>query len=587
MERATESEAQTVLSLILSSLEPQASDEAPERGALAELRLGEHTKSELAALLAMLRDAERAERPGALLRTVVARLAGVLGAARCSVVAAAPGSASARVIATHEPAPDEEPLALDLAKYPEIREALAGGRVVHVESLHADPLLAPVRPALAGLPDASILVAPIRVAGAVAGALFIRGGDASRRFAARKVRLAATAAALAGEALSRAVAREALGREARRASLEREIIRARYELAREYADLLENTSDGVFALAPSGAIAAVNRRAQEITGYARAELVGKPFGRIVPEEELRAILAMRGMEEPGELERYHVHIDDRRGERRSVSLSIQRLDSGERIVSMRDNTLEKRLEERLTAANERLRRLSEMKNAFLASAAHELRTPLAVALGSLRAVEAAGLGGAPAAALADARECLEELQAVVADMLDLTRLESGRMALRAAEGDLAQAARKAVARLRGEAEARGVAIEMAGEPALAAVFDPSRIAQVFTNLLANALKFTPRGGRVTVRLTAEEEGEAWIEVSDTGPGIPEARLEEVFEEFAQAGRDADGRGSGLGLAIVRRIAQAHGGAATAHRSAEGGALLRVRLPRSPAARAAA
>jgi len=140
----------------------------------------------------------------------------------------------------------------------------------------------------------------------------------------------------------------------------------------------------------------------------------------------------------------------------------------------------------------------------------------------------------------------------------------------------------AVSAVRTEAEARDVHIALEGEPSQRAAVAPALVRQAVVNLLANAIRYSPPGGTVTVRV-AREDGSAVIEVLDDGPGFPPEFLPDAFERFRRADDSrsrVDGGGAGLGLAIALAVAQAHGGSAHAANRPEGGAAVTLRLPTS-------
>ncbi len=230
-----------------------------------------------------------------------------------------------------------------------------------------------------------------------------------------------------------------------------------------------------------------------------------------------------------------------------------------------------------------LERLDAMRREFVADASHELRTPvanLAVAVEALRA----GLPAraAQAAPLVDAIEReVARLRALVETLLDLSAIESGRVQLHMVPTDLSDLTGRVIESFRARATQRGVEVAhgVAVRP-VSALADPDRMTQVVSNLVDNALKFTPSGGRIT--LTVEERrGRALIRVDDTGPGIPPSDLPHLFDRFFKADRSRTGRGgAGLGLAIAKRLMVMQGGDLTAENRPDGGARFTATLPAS-------
>jgi two-component system sensor histidine kinase BaeS len=230
-----------------------------------------------------------------------------------------------------------------------------------------------------------------------------------------------------------------------------------------------------------------------------------------------------------------------------------------------------------------LERLDAMRREFVADASHELRTPvanLAVAVEALRASLSAG--EASAAPLVDAIEHeVARLRALVETLLDLSAIESGGVQLHMAPTDLTALIRRVVESFRARAAQAGVELlhTATGRP-VSAVADPDRMAQVLSNLVDNALKFTPTGGRITLSVE-DRRGQAVIRVDDTGPGIPPADLAHIFDRFFKADRSRSGRGgAGLGLAIARRLMVIQGGDLTAENRPDGGARFIAALPAS-------
>jgi signal transduction histidine kinase len=194
---------------------------------------------------------------------------------------------------------------------------------------------------------------------------------------------------------------------------------------------------------------------------------------------------------------------------------------------------------------------------------HELRTPLNAIIGFSEALIERMFGELNAKQdeyLRDIYASGQHLLSLINDILDLSKVEAGRMELYLTEFDLPQAIDNAVTLVRDRAARRGIALHQAVDPRLAQIrADERKIKQVLLNLLSNAVKFTPEGGRVDVRARVVE-GMAEVAVSDTGVGIAPEDQQAVFEEFRQAGpADTKVEGTGLGLALSRRFIELHGG----------------------------
>jgi PAS domain S-box-containing protein len=233
--------------------------------------------------------------------------------------------------------------------------------------------------------------------------------------------------------------------------------------------------------------------------------------------------------------------------------------------------------------NERLLELDRVKDEFIALVSHELRTPLTSIRGYLElVVDDAAAAGLPV----EQQEWLqvidrnaERLLSLVEDLLISAQANSGTLMLAAAEVDVGTVVRQSAVGCAPNATARGIALECAAEPGLLITGDATRIAQVVDNLVSNALKFTPAGGRVEL-IASRHGGKVRIEVADTGMGIPDAEQARLFDRFfrterAQASAIA---GAGLGLSIAKAIVEAHRGTISFRSIEDHGTTFVVDLP---------
>jgi PAS domain S-box-containing protein len=237
------------------------------------------------------------------------------------------------------------------------------------------------------------------------------------------------------------------------------------------------------------------------------------------------------------------------------------------------------------AARAEAERASRVKDEFLALVSHELRTPLTSMLGWVQLLRTGALSPEKVAKAHDTIERNARAQAqLVDDLLDVGRILSGKLALVVEPTDVASTVTAAVETARPAAQAKRVRLEVDLASTGVVAGDPRRLQQVVDNLLHNAVKFTPEGGRVRVAVRREGERVA-VEVSDTGVGITPEFLPHVFERFRQAETGAARQlgGLGLGLSIARHIVEAHGGEVQAASEGPGrGATFTVRLPLAPA-----
>jgi signal transduction histidine kinase len=256
---------------------------------------------------------------------------------------------------------------------------------------------------------------------------------------------------------------------------------------------------------------------------------------------------------------------------------------------VRANTLLREREEELSVAKRELEEAARMKDIFFATLSHELRTPLTAIVGWVHILKE---GQTDPAVVQRAVETIERNLSVqntlIADLLDVSRIVSGKLDLEMAPLDLPALVRASVDSARPTAAANGIALEVVLAPLSSPISgDPARLQQVVTNLLTNSMKFTARGGRVVVRL-AQEESNAVLTVSDSGSGIRPEVLPFVFERFRQASvADTRAGGLGLGLAIVKHIVEMHEGTVTAASAGAGrGSTFTVSLPLRKGAEAA-
>ena len=215
-----------------------------------------------------------------------------------------------------------------------------------------------------------------------------------------------------------------------------------------------------------------------------------------------------------------------------------------------------------------------LRQTFAADIAHELRTPLMILSSQLEAMED-GVLALGHDSISSLQEETHRLSNLVADLEVLASADAAHFSLQKERVDLAVLTAGVAVDFGQLFQAKAVDLTIELESEIVDG-DPGRLRQIVSNLLANALKFTPRGGRARLRLK-REAGRAVIEVSDSGPGIPHDELEQVFERFFRSGAGPVG-GSGIGLTVVRDLVVAHGGEVRAANAPGGGAVLTVRLP---------
>ncbi|MBI2894287.1 MAG: response regulator [Deltaproteobacteria bacterium] len=244
----------------------------------------------------------------------------------------------------------------------------------------------------------------------------------------------------------------------------------------------------------------------------------------------------------------------------------------------------KRSEEEIRRLYARLSELDTRKSRLFANVSHELRTPLALVLGlGERLLDRATLAEADQRDVEAVVRNARTLTRHVNDLLDVARLEAGRMEVSYSEVDVAERARVTASLFEVLASERAVSYAVEVPASVLAETDPEHLERILTNLLSNAFKFAPSGGRVRLSLAATDETLA-IEVADSGPGVPPEERDAVFDRFVTLARPAPGQaGTGLGLAIAKELVAILGGTIGVSDAPEGGALFRVELPsRAPA-----
>jgi heavy metal sensor kinase len=230
----------------------------------------------------------------------------------------------------------------------------------------------------------------------------------------------------------------------------------------------------------------------------------------------------------------------------------------------------------------RLRDSVQTSRRFLADASHELRTPLTVIKGELQELTRAShlTKGDVRERVGSVLEEVARLEHLVSGLLVLSRLDAGETQSDWVNVDLAELASNTAEHMRLMAEDRGIEIDLSALRKAVILGDRARLKQIIVNLLDNAIRFTPRGGCVTLRTASDDSG-AVLEISDTGVGIPAASIAQVFDRFfrVDAARSREDGGAGLGLSIVKSICTAHGAEIDVESLINNGSSFRVRFPR--------
>jgi len=363
----------------------------------------------------------------------------------------------------------------------------------------------------------------------------------------------------------------------------------------QLAAIVESSDDAIVSKNLNGVILSWNQGAEKLFGYAAEEVIGKSIMIVIPpdrsDEEKRVLENIRRGEKIDHFETVRRRKD---GALVDVSLSVSPLrnEKGKIIGASkiaRDITERKRAEAeiaRLLADEQAAREVAEQatraKDEFLAVVSHELRTPLNAILGWNHILRSERGDDPQIAKVAETVERSGKAQLqLIEDLLDTARIITGKMKLEFRPVELVAVISAALDTVRPGAESKGIVITAHLDPKAGQITgDPDRLQQVIWNLVSNAIKFTPSGGRIRVELRRVDAG-VQIVVDDTGRGIRPDLLPYVFDRFKQGDRETSRRlgGLGLGLALVKHLVELHGGSVGVESLGEGhGATFIVTLP---------
>jgi len=369
---------------------------------------------------------------------------------------------------------------------------------------------------------------------------------------------------------------------------------ALFDVEAHLAAIIASSDDAIVSKTLEGVILSWNPAAQRIFGYTSDEAIGQSIRLIIPADrwsEEDEVLARIGRGE--RVDHFETVRRAKDGRLLNISLTVSPVkDRSGRVVGAskvaRDITERKRAEEeleRLLASEKESRRQAEeasrLKDEFLAVVSHELRSPLNAITGWASLLLMRKLDDQTKHAIETILRNAQTQTQLIADLLDVSRIVTGQLRLSVRAFQLIPIIEAAIEVVQPGADAKSIRIETILDPSAGPIVgDPDRMQQIFWNLLSNAVKFTPRGGRVQVRLQ-RVNSHIEVVVSDTGTGIDPKLLPLVFERFRQGDSSTTREygGLGLGLAIVRHLVELHGGVVNAYSEGAGkGAEFIVQLP---------
>ncbi len=381
------------------------------------------------------------------------------------------------------------------------------------------------------------------------------------------------------------------------------------ESVSQLAAIVEASDDAITRTSKDGNIVTWNSAAERLFGYTAEEIVGRPMAVLVPPDRLHELASVaRQINEGSGAEDHETRGLRKDGTEVDVSLTVSPIRhedgtiTGAAVIA-RDVTHLKRQQRQLEALlakervaradaesaqralaeqNEQLRELDRLKDEFISLVSHELRTPLTSIHGYLELLLDGGageLGEEQARFLTVVERNSKRLMQLVGDLLFMAQVEAGKLALDLEEVDLNEVISECLEAAQPIADDRQIELvaEVADTPSM--LGDRSRLAQVLDNLISNALKFTPRAGRVSVRVSLDGN-EALVEIKDTGVGIPLEEQGRLFERFFRSSTATEQAipGTGLGLTIAKTIVERHEGSISIESADGAGTTARVRLP---------
>jgi PAS domain S-box-containing protein len=356
----------------------------------------------------------------------------------------------------------------------------------------------------------------------------------------------------------------------------------RVEIEGRLAAIVASSDDAIISKDLDGRITSWNAAAERLFGYTEEEAIGQSITILIPKDRLNEEIAVLSRIRAGlSVDHFETIRQHKDGHLIDISLTVSPIRTADgRIIGASKIARDITEQRRLRAMGEEASRL---KDEFLAVLSHELRTPLNTVLGyarMLRRDDKRMTGESRERALAALERNADSLNRLVSDVLDTSRIVTGKLRIVLADVPADEVVGHALETVRPAADTKGIFIETHVPPGLSMRADRDRLQQVMWNLLSNAIKFTPSGGVITIRARTDG-GTVAISVQDTGIGIAGEHLPYVFKRFWQAhtGASREFSGLGIGLALTRHLMELHGGEISVASAGLGrGALFTVSLP---------
>jgi PAS domain S-box-containing protein len=357
---------------------------------------------------------------------------------------------------------------------------------------------------------------------------------------------------------------------------------------KKYRDLVEGIDEGVWAIDENANTVFVNRAMAEMLGYAPEEMLGRHLFSFIDESEIEKAKSDLEKRKSGISEKHEFEFLRKDGSGINTHLTTAPVidDAGNyrgAVAAVMDITDKKRIENDLLRAKEIAETASKSKSDFLANMSHELRTPLNAIIGFsefMLKADSEGLTKNHIEYLERIYSAGQHLLSLINDILDLSRIEAGKMELFAENIDLPGTLEYCMTMFREKARNHRIKMTLAADEAPKIIrADLRKLKQIIINLLSNALKFTPDGGEIHVS-ASQNDGYVQISVRDSGIGLKPEDMERIFAPFERAGEDGNTNieGTGLGLSMVKRLVELHGGSVCAESAPGEGSAFYFTIP---------